>query len=131
MSTTIQLSQHGQTAMISAFQSALSGLQAFSIKLHSNANNIANSSTEQFKRTRVLLGTDQSHSVEAKVEKILTPGTEIYTTTNKGEELVELSNVDLAYELTEMNLNKTLYKANLKTIQVTDDMFGSLLKLKA
>jgi flagellar basal-body rod protein FlgC len=117
--------------MISAFQSALSGLQAFGTKLHSNANNIANSSTEKFNRTRVLLGTDQSQRVDAQVEKVLTPGTEMYTQTSKGDELVELSNVDLAHELTEMNLNKTLYKANLKTIQVTDDMLGSLLKLKA
>ncbi|MBT8333654.1 MAG: flagellar biosynthesis protein FlgC [Desulfobacterales bacterium] len=117
--------------MISAFQSALSGLQAFGTKLHSNANNVANSSTEQFKRTRVLLGTDTSHRVATQVEKVLTPGTEMYAQTSKGEELVELSNVDLADELTEMNLNKTLYKANLKTIQVTDDMLGSLLKLKA
>jgi len=117
--------------MISAFQSALSGLQAFGLKLHSNANNIANSSTEQFKRTRVLLGADQSLGVQAQVEKVLTPGAEIYTQTSTGEELIELSNVDLADQLIELNLSKTLYKANLKTIQVTDDMFGSLLKLKA
>lgn len=117
--------------MISTFQSALSGLQAFATRLHSNANNIANSSTEQFKRTRVLLGADQFRGVQTQVEKVLTPGAEIHTQTAAGEELVELSNVDLAGELTELNLNKTLYAANLKTIQVTDDMFNSLLKLKA
>ena len=38
--------------MISAYQTALSGLQAFSTKLQSNGNNIANANTDGFKRIR-------------------------------------------------------------------------------
>ena len=48
-----------------------------------------------------------------------------------GMELVELSNVDLGQEIPQLSLNATMYKANLKTLQTTDEMFGTLLDLKA
>lgn len=117
--------------MISAYQSALSGLRAFETRLHSNANNVANISTENFKKTRVLLSDVQPQGVKIDVEKVNTPGAAFYEETNNGLELVELSNVDLGQELPEMGLNTTFYKANLKTIQATDEMFGSLLNVKA
>ena len=117
--------------MISATQSALSGLKAITTRLNSNANNVANISTENFKRTRVLLSDEQPGGVKTNVEKVNTPGSKIYQETNSGTELVELSNVDLADELPDMMLNTTFYKANLRTIQTTEEMYGSLLDLKA
>ena len=44
---------------------------------------------------------------------------------------VELSNVDLATELVDMNLNSTIYKANLKTIDTVNDLTAELLNLKS
>ena len=117
--------------MISAYQSALSGLRAFETRINSNASNIANLSTENFKKTRVLLSDMQPQGVKVDVEKVNSPGATNYEETNNGFELVELSNVDLGKELPETGLNSTFYKANLKTIQATDEMFGSLLNLKA
>ncbi|THB78762.1 MAG: flagellar biosynthesis protein FlgC [Desulfobulbaceae bacterium] len=117
--------------MISAYQSSLSALQAFSTRLQSNANNVANISTEGFKKTRVVFADQQPHGVKTHVEKVETPGAKIYEQTTDGYELIELSNVDLADELPGMNLSNTFYKANLKTIQATNEMFGSLLDLKA
>jgi flagellar basal-body rod protein FlgC len=55
----------------------------------------------------------------------------VYQETSAGLELVELSNVDLATELVDMNLNSTMYKANLKTIETVNDMTGALLNLKS
>jgi flagellar hook protein FlgE len=46
-------------------------------------------------------------------------------------EQTELSNVDLAREFVDMNLNSTMYKANLKTIENVNEMTGMLLKLKS
>ena len=117
--------------MITAYQSALSGLQAFGTRIQSNANNVANMSTEKFKRTRVLHSDVDPNGVRTTVEKVNTPGSKIYEETNNGLELVEMSNVDLGKELPDMGLNATFYKANLRTIQTTDEMFGSLLNLKA
>lgn len=117
--------------MIAAHQSALSALQAFSTRVNSNANNIANTNTSSFKRTRVTLATAEPQGVKANVEKVNSPGAVVFEEGPNGLEQKELSNVELSTEFPEMNLNSTLYKANLKTLQTADEMTGTLLKLKA
>ena len=117
--------------MISAYQTALTGLQAFGTKLKSNGNNIANANTDGFKKTRVTNTTVEPQGVKAQITRVSSPGTSVFQETSSGEEPVELSNVDLATELVDMNLNSTLYKANLKTIESVNDMTGALLDLKS
>jgi flagellar hook protein FlgE len=117
--------------MISAFQSALSGLHAFGTKVQSNSNNIANASTDGFKRTRVILESTQAHGVKAQVEKINNPSPKVFQEGAEGPYPVELSNVDLGRELPEMYLNSQMYKANLKTLQTVDNMLGHLLETKS
>ena len=117
--------------MISAYQSALSALQAFGTRINSNANNIANSITDGFKRTDVALSNLQPQGVKATVEKVNSQGSMVYKETNSGIELIEQSNVDLVNEMTDMTLNADYYKANLKTIQASDQMTKSLLDIKA
>lgn len=117
--------------MITAYQSALSGLQAFGKKIHANANNIANANTESFKKSTVTLSSTQPHGVKANVGKLDTPGPSVYKETSAGQELVELSNVDLGSELPGMMLNSHFYKANLKTIDTVEEMTGTLLDLKS
>ncbi len=68
--------------------------------------------------------------VKAQVKKF-PPGPSVFQETDTGMELVELSNVDLATELVDMNLNSTMYKANLKTIESVNDMTGTLFDLKS
>jgi len=114
-----------------AHSSALSALQAFGTRVNSNANNIANVNTDGFKKTRVSLESTEPAGVKAVVEKMDTPGAVITRDGVSGQEEVELSNVDLAREIPELSVNSTLYTANLKTLQVADEMTGSLLKLKA
>ncbi len=117
--------------MISAYQSALTGLSAFSTKIQSNGNNIANANTNGFKKTKVNNESVLPQGVKAQVTKDSTPGTSVFQETSKGTELVELSNVDLATELVDMNVNSSMYKANLKTIETVNDMTGTLLNLKS
>jgi flagellar basal-body rod protein FlgC len=117
--------------MISATQAALSGLQAFTAKTQSNANNIANSNTNGFKKTLVTNSSISPQGVKAQVNQVTTPGPTVYQQTETGIEPVELSNVDLAKEIVDMNLNSTMYKANLKTLESVNDMTGMLLKLKS
>jgi len=114
-----------------AHSSALSALQAFGTRVNSNANNIANTNTDGFKSTRVTLESTEPAGVRAVVEKMEKPGVIILQEGVSGQEEVELSSVDLAREIPEMMVNSTFYKANLKTLQVADEMTGSLLKLKA
>jgi len=117
--------------MISAYQTALTGLRAFATRLQSNANNIANTDTNGFKKTRVTNNNVAPQGVRAEVNTVATPGPRVFQETEAGMDLVELSNVDLASELVDMNLNSTLYKANLKTIESVNEMTGALLKLKS
>ncbi|PHR23155.1 MAG: flagellar biosynthesis protein FlgC [Desulfotalea sp.] len=117
--------------MISAYNSSVSALQTFATRLHSNSNNIANANTDSFKRTRVMNTTTEAGGVKAQVEKVDTPGPTTYKETSNGYDQVELSNVDLGSEITDMNLNSTLYKANLKTIETVNEMSKELLQLKA
>lgn len=117
--------------MISAYQSALTGLQAFGTKLQSNGNNIANANTDGFKKTMVTNAGVNPQGVKAQVNKVADPGPSVFQETTNGMELVELSNVDPARELVDMNLNSTMYKANLKTIETVNDMTGALLNLKS
>lgn len=117
--------------MISAYNTALSALQSYGTKLNSNSNNIANANTEGFKRTRVTNASTTPAGVAAQVEKINTPGAVSFEETSSGYDKVELSNVDLGVEIPDMNLNSTMYKANLKTIETVNEMTGELLKIKA
>ena len=117
--------------MISAYQSALSGLQAFGTKINANGNNIANVTSEGFKKSRVLLSETQPNGVKATVDRVDTPGDSMLQETSQGMEVVELSNVDLGSELPEMILNSHFYKANLKTIETVNEMSGTLLDIKS
>jgi flagellar basal-body rod protein FlgC len=117
--------------MIPAVNSALSGLQAFGTKMNSNANNIANVSSEGYKKSRVTLANQAPQGVKASVETIDSPGTMRLEETNNGSELVELSNVDPAKELPDSQINASFYQANLKTLQTVDKMTESLVNIKA
>ena len=117
--------------MISATQAALTGLRAFTTKLQSNADNIANSNTNGFKKTVVTNAGISPQGVKAQVNQITTPGPIVHQEAETGMEPVELSNVDIAKEIVDMNLNSTMYKANLKTLESVNDMTGMLLKLKS
>lgn len=117
--------------MIPAMQSALSALQAYGTKIEANANNVANSGTEGYKRTRVTLADTLPQGVKATPEKPDTPGPQVYEQTSRGLELIEQSNVDLGVEFPNMMLNSHYYTANLKTIQAADELLDSVLNLKA
>lgn len=117
--------------MITAYQSALSAISGFNTKINSHSNNIANAQSEGYKKTKVLFSTDEQNGVKTTTETINTSGQSYFEQTSNGYELIELSNVDLAEEITQMNLGANLYKANLKTLEVTSEMTEEVLNLKA
>ena len=116
--------------MISAMNSSLSALQAFSKKTESIADNVANVNSDGFKKTRVTLREDGQNNVTPLVSRIENPGPLVYEQTADGEILVEKSNVDISEELPEMILTRRFYQANIKMVQIQDDMLGSLLDIK-
>ena len=117
--------------MISGIHSALSGLMAIQKKTESNANNVANINTDGYKKTRVTLHEQEPQGVTTETKQINDPGPMVYEQTPEGETLVEKSNVELAEELPSMMLSRRQFQANIKTIQITDEMLGSLLDIKS
>ena len=116
--------------MISGINSTLSAMQAFQKKMESVADNTANVNTDGFKKTKVTLHEGTGRSIVPQVHRIETPGPQVYEQTSEGSELVEKSNVELTEEIPQMMLNKRFYQANIKMLQVEDEMLGSLLDIK-
>jgi flagellar basal-body rod protein FlgC len=117
--------------MVPAVNSAMQGLQAYGTKLNSNASNIANVSTERFKKTRVTLWEQAPQGVNTSVETVDSPGNIRLEETPEGPQSKEYSNVDLTEELPNSHLNAIFYQSNLKTLQIADEMTASLLSIKA
>ncbi|ADW18749.1 protein of unknown function DUF1078 domain protein [Desulfobulbus propionicus DSM 2032] len=117
--------------MISGIQSALSGAQAFSAKIESNAHNIANLNTEGYRKSRVVLSAGVAQSVQATVGRVDAPGPVVNEETAQGYAVRELSNVDLGEEIPDLMRNTHGYAANLRTVQVSDNMLQTLLDIKA
>lgn len=118
--------------MISALHSAVSGLQAYSLKTQATANNVANLNTDGFKRDVVTLSSQVPQGVSADVGKDQSPGALVEETSSNGTgEMVEQSNADLALEMPDLIMEKNGFSANIKTLQTTDQMMETLLDLKA
>ncbi len=107
-----------------AFGIALSGLQAASASQQVTANNVANALSDGFKAKRVersaLVANGQGAGV--KSDGLV----EDPTPTVPGG-----SNVDLAQQFVQSNVDSLMYTANLKVIKSQDDLFKSTLDLKA
>ena len=116
--------------MISGINSTLSAMYGFQKKMESVADNTANVNTDGFKKTRVTLHEGAGQSIVPQVNRIETPGPLIHEQTSEGSELVEKSNVELTEEIPQMMLTRRFYQANIKMLQVEDEMLGSLLDIK-
>ena len=117
--------------MISGIYSALSGLTAIQKKIDSNANNVANVNTDGYKATQVTLTGEAPQGIQAVVRQDQTPGPMVYEQTSAGQTLIEKSNVDLGQELPNMMLSRRFFEANVKTLQVQNEVLGSLLDIKS
>lgn len=117
--------------MLSAIDSAVSGLQAYSLKTQATANNVANLNTDGFKRDVVTLSSRAPQGVSANASKDQSPGALVEESTGDGMEMVEQSNADLVQEMPDMIVEKAGFSANIKTLQTTDQMTKTLIDLKA
>ncbi|PLX93344.1 MAG: flagellar biosynthesis protein FlgC [Desulfuromonas sp.] len=107
--------------MIDAMGSAVSGLQAQSLRLNSTANNVANSQTEGYTPSTVTMTEAEQGGVRAQLQKPVTANDSSQSVENPA------SKVDLAKEMVNMMQTKQFYSANLKTVSVADSMTGDLL----
>ena len=111
--------------MVSAIDSALAGLAVFKKKMDVSANNIANVSTEGFKKSRVIAVEGETGNPQGRAEKVNTPGVPLSAI---GPGFAgETSNVDLATEMVTTMMSQKGYIAQLKTIENEKEALDTLL----
>ena len=116
--------------MIRAIYKSPSALVAFGKKMAVIANNLANIESEGYKKRRAMLVEDPVKGVSVEIRRIETPGHRRLVEEDGEWVEKEASNVDLAEEITQANLTRRYYQANLKPVQTVDEMLGSLLDIK-
>ncbi len=115
--------------MTSSIQSNVSALQAFSKQMAVSANNVANALSDDFKKSRAINTEGENSQVKTTITKIDTPGPLVADPLSETGKLKELSNTDIAEELTNQIIIKQDFAANTKVIQTDEETTGTLLDL--
>ena len=115
--------------MITGYSAALSALNAFSEKLALVAHNVANSATEGFKKKRAVLQEDRNGGVSVSSQTIDAPGGLISRHQGDKVDLAETSNVDIGEEIVQMNVAERGHGANLKSLEVQNELLGTILDI--
>lgn len=117
--------------MITAVGNNLSALRALGKKMHVTANNVANSESEGFKKSRAVIKEGVHNDLEVEIDRVDSPGPVMYETVNGQLTEKELSNVDLAEEIPRTIGIQRHYEANVKVVETQEEMLGTILDLKS
>ncbi len=115
--------------MIGAIHSALSGLTAFSKQIEVTAHNVANISTDGFKKSHVEFVSVETGGVLPVVRKDDSAGPTVLRDSSYGPTQVELSNVDLGEEAVNQIIGQRMFEANIQALKTANDMLGSILDI--
>lgn len=115
--------------MVASIQSNISALQAFSKQMSVSANNVSNSLSDDFKKSRAINTEGENGQVNTTITKVDTPGPLVEDPLSKTGELKELSNTDIAEELVNQISIAQAFKANTKVIKTYEETIGSLVDL--
>ena len=115
--------------MITGFSAALSALHSFSEKLSVVSHNVANSATEGFKKKRAALQEGQNGGVSVSAQTICARGGIVSRHQDDDVDLAETSNVDIGEEIVQMNAAQRGHEANLKTLDVQNELLGTVLDI--
>ena len=117
--------------MVSSINNNLSALTAFAKGLEVKANNIANISSENFKKSRAVNVEGENGAVKVEISKVDTDSN--ISLLNPAENPIEAqpSNTDLTEEIPGMMMDRKGFQANLKLIETKEEMLGSVLDLIA
>lgn len=115
--------------MVAPIQNNVAALQAFSRQISVSADNVANALTDDFKKSRALNTEGENGQVESTITKIDTPGPLVEDPLSETGELKELSNTDIAEELTNQISAQQGFDANAKMIQAYEETVGTLVDM--
>jgi flagellar basal-body rod protein FlgC len=113
--------------MLPSLNAAVSALQAFGQKMGITAGNIANVTTDGYKKSRAVLEEGPHGEVEVREQRIETPAMLLDSSEVDHPAAREPSNVTLEEEIPELITTVYGFRANVKTMQAQDEMLGRLL----
>ena len=110
--------------MISSIGNNLSALKAFGIGLGIKANNIANSDSENYKKSRVINTVGENGEVKTEIRKVAPENEFPLINSQDATSEAEPSNVDLTEEIPGMIMDQRGFQANLKVIATKEEMLA-------
>jgi len=108
---------------------SLSAIKAFGTKMGVHANNVANSDSKGFKKSRSVLGENATGGVQVNIERVETPIFLNAESTSRPVTEKEGSDVDLAEEFPQILITKRGFESNLMVLKTYDEMIGSIIDL--
>jgi flagellar hook protein FlgE len=149
----------GIAMLRSALQSSLSGISAASLAVNVTANNLANSQTDGFKSSRVVFADQSSRdpgsSPDRSTRGSLNSGDGVtvadiqvdHSTYSVGHDsgmpspvnhgatqvvagAKEFSNTDIARELVNLTHYSTMFRANLRVLETSNELLDELFRLR-
>jgi len=116
---------------VDPLHSAIAGIVVHAEKVAVAAHNIANVNTEGFKKSRAVIESDAAGQPDVKVTQSEPPGPMIPAPEGLpgGAEFVEMSNVNLAEEIVQIQIAKYAYSASVSIISAQDQMIGTILDI--
>ncbi|MBF0411174.1 MAG: hypothetical protein HQK70_00510 [Desulfamplus sp.] len=114
--------------MVSSINSSAQALKAFGTATAVTANNVANVMSDNFKSSRAVMNEGSDGGVKVSLSMNSSQGP-LVTQSNGATK--ELSNTDLATEITSMINYQSGYGANIKSIQAADEMKGTIINMMA
>ncbi len=117
--------------MISSIGNSISALNAFGTGISVKANNIANSNSENFKKSRAVYVEGENGEVKTEIRKVGQESELPSLTATDANTEPQPSNVDLAEEIPGMIVDQRGFEANLAVIKTKDEMLGSVLDIIA
>ncbi len=114
--------------MAISINNTASAMRAFSTKMAVSANNVANSLSDEFKKSQAVITEGENNdSVDTNIRKVNTAGPLVEDPLNSEAELKELSNTEISEEMTNQISTQHSFEANAKVITAYDDTLGSLI----
>ena len=115
--------------MICGPHAALSAINGFSKTMAVAANNIANASTNGFKKSKVVLEEGQNGEVETYVQEVDVTDIPVLNEETSADQRKDTPNVDIAKEMVHMMNAQSGYEANLRSLQAQEELQGSILDI--
>ena len=115
------------SGLLGAMNTSLSGMQVETRRISVIAHNIANMNTNGFKAQRVVSMEGSPNGVSSTV----TETGQDNPLTIMDNEIVELSNTDLATEIVNQRMAVAAFRTNISVIKTADEMLGATVNIRA